>query len=95
MLLPDVSVDGRGLLAAQSAVGALKPRLVPALVVHVAVLVSLQGETTPALLALERLPFVGVDLARAYPRCPRRGLGTVLAARARSVLADHVRPERR
>lgn len=94
MFLPDVGVYRRGLLAAQSTVGALKSRLVAALVVHVAILVPLQGEATPALLALEWLPLVGVNLARTYSRCPRR-LGIVLAGRSRSILADHVRPKRR
>lgn len=94
MLLPDVSVDRRGLLAPQSAVGALKPRLVSALVVHMAVLVPLQGEAAPAFLALEGLPLVGDGLARTHPRCPRR-LRIVLPGGARPILADHIRPERR
>lgn len=93
MFLSDVGVNRRRLLAAEAAVGALKPRLVSALVVHVAVLVPLQGEATTAFLALERLHFVGADLARAYPRFPAR-LGIELAVRSRLILADHVRPER-
>jgi len=93
MLFPDVSVNRRGLLAAESAVGALKPGLVSALVVHVAVLIPLQGEATPAFLALERLHVVGANLTRTYPRLSGR-LGIVLAVRSRSILADHVRPER-
>lgn len=82
------------MLAAESAVGALKPRLVSAFVIHMAVLVPLQGEATTAFLALERLHVVGADLARAYPRFPA-SLGIELAVRSRLILADHVRPERR
>lgn len=59
MFLPDVGVDGRRLLAPQSAVRALKSWLVAALVIHVAIFVSLQGETATALLTLKRLLLVG------------------------------------
>lgn len=94
MFLSDMSVNRRCLLAAESAVGALKPRLVSALVVHVTVLVPLQGEATTAFLALERLHVVGADLTRTYPRFPAR-LGIELAVRSRLILADHVRSKRR
>lgn len=94
MFLSYVGVNWRRLLATESAVGALKPRLVSALVIHVAVLVPLQGEATTAFLALERLHVVGADLARTYPRLPAR-LGIELAVRSRLILADHVRPVRR
>lgn len=94
MFLSNVGVNRRRLLAAESAVGALKPRLVSALVIHMAVLVPLQGKATTAFLALERLHVVGADLACAYPRFPAC-LGIELAVRSRLILADHVRPERR
>lgn len=94
MFLPDVSVNRRGLLATESAIGALKPRLVSALVVHMAVLVPLQGEATPAFLALEGLHAVGADLARTYPSGRFPGpVGIMLAICSRSILADHIRPE--
>lgn len=82
------------MLAAEAAVGALKPRLVSALIVHMAVLVPLQGEATTAFLALERLHVVGADLTRTYPRFSAH-LGIELAVHSRLILADHVRPERR
>lgn len=94
MFLPDVSVNRRSLLATEAAIGALKSRLVSALVVHMAVLVPLQGEATPAFLALERLHVVGIDLASTYPpgRFPGH-FGIKLAICSRSILADHIRPE--
>lgn len=94
MFLPNVSIDRWRLLAAEAAVGALKPRLVSALIVHMAVLVPLQGEATTAFLALERLHVVGADLTRTYPRFSAH-LGIELAVHSRLILADHVRPERR
>lgn len=94
MFLSDVGINWRRLLAAESAIGALKPRLVSTLVVYVAVLVPLQGETTTAFLALERFHVVGADLARTYP-CFPAGLRIELAVRSRLILADHVRSERR
>jgi len=92
VFLSDVGINWRRLLAAESAIGALKPRLVSALVIYVAVLVSLQGETTTAFLALERLHVIGADLARTYPFLILR---IELAVRSRLILADHVRSERR
>lgn len=58
MFLPDVGVNRRGLFAAQATVGTLKSWLVAALVVHVTVFVSLQGESATALLTLKRLLLV-------------------------------------
>jgi len=92
VFLSDVGINWRRLLAAESAIGALKPRLVSALVIYVAVLVSLQGETTTAFLALERLHVIGADLAGTYPFLILR---IELAVRSRLILADHVRSERR
>lgn len=49
MLLPDVTVDLRGLLAAQLAVRALESGLVAAFVSEVAVAIALQREAVQAL----------------------------------------------
>lgn len=92
MFLPDVGVDRGRLLTAQPAIGTLKPRLVSALVIHVAVLVPLQGEPAAAFLTLERLLLLAAVLQapplHAFPR-----LQTALPDHPRS-FADQSLPER-
>ena len=90
-----MGVDGGGLLAAQAAVRALKPRLVPALVVDVPVLVPLQGEPAAALLALERFLLVAGVHLQAAPLRASVSFQTTLPHRTRSILADHALPERK
>lgn len=92
MFLPDVGVDRGSLLAAQTTVRALKPRLVAALVVHVAILVPLQGEPAAALLALERLLFLAG--LQAPPLHAFVRFQTTLPDRPRSTFADHALPDR-
>lgn len=58
MLFSDVSVDRRCLLTAKTTVRTLKSWFVAALVIHVSIFVSLQGETATALLTLKRLRLV-------------------------------------
>lgn len=49
VLLPDVTVDLRGLLAAQLTIRTLKPGLMAALISEVAVAIALEGEAMQAL----------------------------------------------
>ena len=67
MFLPDVGVNRGRLFAAQTAVRALKSWLVTALVVHVTIFVSLQGETATALLTLKRFLLVACAHLQALP----------------------------
>lgn len=67
MLLPDVTIDLRRLLAAQLAVRALEPGLVTAFVSEVTIAITLQSETVQALravvqglLGLDGRTFVGI-----------------------------------
>lgn len=94
MFLPDVSVDRRGLLAAKTAIGALKSWLVAALVVDVAIFVPLQGEATSTLLALKRFLLVrGVHLQALSFRASVRFQAT-FADCSGSALDDYVLPMR-